>query len=56
MAHVVKSIASGAFDDDLKKLKEMDGEGLRKVYTERQMEPHLSEEGWIPDDKTGLVS
>ena len=56
MADVVKAIASGAFDEDLKTLKEMDAEGLRKVYTERQMEPHLSEEGWTPDSKTGLVS
>ena len=31
------------------------GEELKKLYTERQMEPAMSDEGWKPESSVGLA-
>ncbi len=56
MAKMVKDIKDGAFDKDVVDLKEMGLDDLKKVYTEREMEPHLGQDDWQPAKKTGLVS
>jgi succinate dehydrogenase/fumarate reductase-like Fe-S protein len=55
MAKIVADIEAGAFDEELSKLKTMDDDALKEVYSNRQMEPAMSPEDWTPDDKTGLV-
>ncbi len=51
---MVARIAAGTYDESLKKLMTADLETLRKLYVEREMEPHTAEEMWEPQDKTFL--
>ncbi len=51
---MVDAIAAGEFEEMLTKLKEMDPDELRKVYTERQMEPAMADESWRPSATDGL--
>ena len=48
-------ISGGAFDDDLTGLKSLGEDELKKIYTEREMEPAMSEEGWKPESSVGLA-
>ena len=48
-------IMSGSFDDELAKLKTLGEDELKKIYTEREMEPAMSDEGWKPESPVGLV-
>ena len=48
-------IEGGSFTDALDKVKAMDEEDLKKVYTEREMEPHMGEEDWTPASNYGLA-
>jgi len=48
-------IEAGAFDDELAKLKTLGEDELKKIYTEREMEPAMSEEGWKPAASVGLA-
>jgi heterodisulfide reductase subunit C len=48
--NVVQAIASGKYDGMLKGLMAMDADELRKIYTERQMEPEEAGEDWTPAD------
>jgi ferredoxin len=52
---VVATIEKGKFDKDLDKLKKMDIETLKKVYSERETEPDMGDEFWEPEDKEHLV-
>lgn len=55
--HVQQMIAkvnTGYFEGPLKTLREADLETLRRLYTERQMEPHTGDEMWEPEDKRFL--
>jgi Fe-S oxidoreductase len=54
MDQVVKTIAGGAYDEVMDKAKKLSPEEMRKIYSDREMEPHLSEEGWTPSDNYGL--
>jgi len=47
---MVESIDDGQFDQGLDELKAMDEETMKDVYQNRQMEPHMSEEDWKPED------
>ena len=47
-----KVINSGRYDKPLEQLMKADLETLRKLYVERQMEPHTTPEDWTPDDKS----
>lgn len=53
---MVDAIDAGTFDDELAKLKAMGEDELKKVYTEREMEPHMGEEEWRPADSTALLA
>jgi heterodisulfide reductase subunit C len=56
-AHVqemLQRIAAGRYADPLDNLMTTDLETLRKLYVERQMEPHTADEMWEPDNKDFL--
>lgn len=50
-----ETIASGAFDEPLTELKGLDQEQLKKLYTEREMEPAMTDETWKPKFSVGLA-
>jgi succinate dehydrogenase/fumarate reductase-like Fe-S protein len=54
LADMVKRIESGRFDEDLAQLKAMPMDTLKKLYTERQMEPAMGPENWTPADASHL--
>ena len=49
------NIAGGSFDEELAKLKTLGEDELKKIYTEREMEPAMSDEGWKPESSVGLA-
>jgi heterodisulfide reductase subunit C len=51
---MVRRIESGRYDEPLRKLMTADLETLRKLYVEREMEPHTADEMWEPQDKEYL--
>jgi len=55
MAQMVEKIAAGAFDGILEELKALPAEDLRKLYSEREMEPAMADESWRPKETVGLV-
>jgi formate hydrogenlyase subunit 6/NADH:ubiquinone oxidoreductase subunit I len=48
-------IDKGAFDDELAKLKTLGEDELKKIYTEREMEPAMADESWKPESSVGLA-
>ena len=56
LADVVESIADGRYDEMLAGLKTLDREELTEAYTKREMEPAMSEEGWKPSNREGLLA
>lgn len=54
LQRMVESIDEGQFDQGLDELKSMDEETMKGVYQNRQMEPHMSEEDWKPEDPNYL--
>ncbi len=55
LQRVVEAIDEGVFTEAVEKLMVMDVDGLKKVYTEREMEPHMSEDDWRPADNYALL-
>jgi heterodisulfide reductase subunit C len=51
---MVQRIESGRYEEPLKQLMTTDLATLRKLYVERQSEPHTADEMWEPDDKRFL--
>jgi len=54
LKQMVSDIEAGKYNDGLATLKAMDEETLKKAYTEREMEPHMSPEDWKPQDSANL--
>ena len=50
----IKRIEEGRYEEPLKKLMTADLQTLRKLYVEREMEPHTGDEMWEPQEKTYL--
>ena len=48
-------IEAGGFDEELAKLKTLGVDDMKKIYTEREMEPAMSDESWKPASSFGLV-
>jgi Na+-translocating ferredoxin:NAD+ oxidoreductase RnfC subunit len=48
-------IDAGAFTAELAKLKTMNEDELKKLYTEREQEPHMGAEDWTPASSHGLA-
>ena len=55
MARMVEDVSAGKYDGMIDELKKMDADALRDAYTCREMEPAMSEEGWTPDNREGLL-
>ncbi len=51
---MIERINTGRYEEPLNKLVNSDIETLRKLYVERQMEPHNAPEEWTPDKKDYL--
>lgn len=51
---MVERIESGRYDKFIDELMHADVETLKKLYVDRQMEPHTAPELWEPDDKRYL--
>lgn len=56
LAKIVEVIAEGGVDEHINKLKTMDLENLKKVYSAREMEPPMAGEDWKPKDQYGLMA
>jgi len=54
LKEMVERINSGRYEDMLNSLVTSDEETLRKLYVERQMEPHTADEQWEPDEREFL--
>jgi len=55
LQQMVEAIEAGIFDEPIKTAMSMDIEALKKVYTEREMEPHMSGDDWRPADGYALL-
>ncbi len=51
---MIERINTGRYEEPLNKLINSDLETLRKLYVDRQMEPHTGPEEWTPDQKDYL--
>lgn len=54
LEEMVKKIADGYYREKLQELMKMDVEQLKKLYSERQQEPHQADEYWKPESSEGL--
>ena len=48
----VKQIEQGKYEKALNELMKMSQDELKKLYTEREVEPHMADEDWTPEDTT----
>lgn len=55
LAEMVEAIEGGAFTPMLEELKTISADELRKLYVDREMEPHMSDESWTPAESVGLA-
>ncbi len=51
---IVEQIADGYYQEKLEELKKMPEDDLKKLYSDRQQEPHQGDEYWKPDSNEGL--
>jgi heterodisulfide reductase subunit C len=54
VAEMVARVESGRYEEGLRQLMAMEGPALKKVYTEREVEPQGSSDDWVPADKSNL--
>ena len=54
LEQMVEQIATGYYNDKLEELKKMPEEELKKLYSDRQQEPHQADEYWKPESQEGL--
>lgn len=54
LAKAVKTVEGKAFDKDLRDLKAMNVDELKKLYKALEAEPDMAEESWTPQDKAHL--
>ena len=55
LQEICAKIEEGAFDNALTELKGLDKEALKKLYTEREMEPAMAHDSWKPKSSVGLA-
>ena len=51
---MVKKIADGHYEKMLEELKNMAESELKKLYSDREQEPHQAPEDWAPKSNVGL--
>ena len=54
-AEAAQAVREGKFDPMLKELMAMDTDELKKVYTEREIEPETAGDDWVPTDTKWLL-
>jgi CO dehydrogenase/acetyl-CoA synthase alpha subunit len=54
LASMVKEIEKGKYEQMLGQLMDTDEETLKKIYSDREIEPEQGDEDWVPKDKTHL--
>lgn len=54
LQEAVNTIASGKYEACLRELMRTPDMELRKLYTDREMEPEMAPEDWTPRDKKCL--
>ena len=54
LQEAVKVIASGKYEECLRSLMAIDENELRKTYQSREMEPEMTGEEWVPENKKCL--
>jgi heterodisulfide reductase subunit C len=54
LAAMVKELEKGKYDQMLKGLMDSDEETLKKLYSDREIEPEQAGEDWVPKDKMYL--
>ncbi len=54
LENAVKKVAEGRYRDGVDKLKKMNIDDLKKIYSSREGEPAMSDETWRPQSKEGL--
>ena len=54
LEEMVEKSAAGYYQEKLDELKTMDEDVLKKLYSDRQQEPHQAPEYWKPDSEEGL--
>jgi formate hydrogenlyase subunit 6/NADH:ubiquinone oxidoreductase subunit I len=55
LQQMVDAIDAGTFSEPLAKVKAMNVDELKKAYTERELEPHMSAEDWRPAENYALL-
>lgn len=50
LKRAIDAVESGQWNEGIAKLKTMDVATLKKVYSEREMEPHMGPDDWTPSD------
>jgi formate hydrogenlyase subunit 6/NADH:ubiquinone oxidoreductase subunit I len=54
LAEMVTEIIDGKYDEMLKELRARSPDELRDIYSNREMEPAMSDDDWTPDGDKGL--
>ena len=54
LEQMVEKIAAGYYQEKLDELKAMPEDDLKKLYSDRQQEPHQGDEYWKPESEEGL--
>ena len=55
LAEMVENIEAGKYNDAVASLMKMNVEELKQAYTQREMEPAMSDEKWTPTNREGLL-
>ncbi len=55
LMQMTEDISASKFTSVLEELKGMDQDQLRELYVERQMEPAMTDETWVPESQVGLA-
>jgi len=51
---MVDNIMNDKYEGAVREVMKIEGDKLKKLYTDRQMEPAMSDESWKPDSDVGL--
>ena len=54
LTEAVLAIREGKYEESLRKLMSMKERELRKLYQEREIEPEMAGEDWVPTDTSYL--
>lgn len=56
LANQVRYIKEGKFDDGMSRIKKMNEDELKALYKEREIEPEMAPEDWIPQNPDYLIN